>query len=382
MRIAQVAPLFESVPPNLYGGTERVVFHLTEELVRLGHDVTLFASGDSRVSASLVAACPRALRLDGECRDHLAYHIMMLDRLYEEAHRFDLIHFHISHIHFPLARRLGPSSVTTLHGRLDCPELAELYARFSAEPLVSISYAQRRPLSDVNWGGNVYHGYPRTSLAFSPGPGGYLAFLGRISPEKRVDRAIEIARRAGMRLRIAAKVDPADEVYFEREIKHLLSDPLVEFIGEIGDEEKNAFLGGAAALLFPIDWPEPFGLVMIESLGCGTPVVAFNHGSVPEILDHGRTGFVVESIEEAVESVRRLSSIKRAECRKEFVDRFSVERMTENYVGIYETIIRAERERGRRRYERPGDKVTRFRRSYLYPGELPPGRAQGQGSKA
>ena len=275
LRIAQVAPLFESVPPARYGGTERVVANLTDELVRLGHDVTLFASADSTTRGTLVPMCPRALRLDTSCRDQLAWHVLMTERVAAQAHQFDILHFHIGHFHFPLLRRLDVPHVTTLHGRLDLPELGPLYDEFSEMPLISISDAQRRPLSKANWVATIPHGLPETLFHFQPEPEGYLAFLGRISPEKRVDRAIAIATALGWPLKIAAKVDPADVEYFERDIPPLLKNPLVEFIGEIDETQKNRFLGRARALLFPIDWPEPFGLVMIESLACGTPVVAF-----------------------------------------------------------------------------------------------------------
>jgi len=275
MKIAQVSPLYESVPPKLYGGTERVVSNLTEELVRLGHDVTLFASGDSRTSAKLVAPCSQALRLDADCRDQMAYHMILLDQVFERIKDFDIVHFHIDYLHYPLSRRATTAHVTTLHGRLDLPELATLYRRFPDVPLVSISDAQRRPIASANWQGTVYHGLPRDLYEFHPATGKYLAFLGRISPEKRVDRAIEIACRSGLPLKIAAKVDPADREYFKCEIEPLLDDPLVEFIGEIDDRQKSEFLGGALALLFPIDWPEPFGLVMIESMASGTPVIGW-----------------------------------------------------------------------------------------------------------
>jgi len=335
MRIAQVAPLAESVPPRLYGGTERVVSFLTEELVRLGHDVTLYASGDSQTSARLISPWPQALRLDSDVRDALAPHVLMLEYVTQQSHEFDVIHFHVSQFHFPSARRLAVGHVTTLHGRLDIPELVPLFHEFHDLPVVSISNAQRTPLPDAGWVATVPHGLPLDLLRFHRGPGEYLAFLGRISPEKRVDRAIAIATRCGMPLRIAAKVDPADRDYFEREIRQLLDHPLVEYVGEISEAQKDEFLGNAAALLFPIDWPEPFGLVMIESLACGTPVVAFRGGSVAEVIDHGVTGFVVDSIDEAVGATCNIQTIDRARCRAVFEKRFNVTRMANDYLAVY-----------------------------------------------
>jgi glycosyltransferase involved in cell wall biosynthesis len=339
MKIAQVAPLYESVPPKLYGGTERVVFNLTEELVRLGHDVTLFASGDSRTSAKLIAPCPQALRLDTTCRDQMAFHMVLLDQVFEQIKEFDIVHFHIDYLHYPLSRDSKAPHVTTLHGRLDLPELATLYRRFADVPLVSISDAQRRPIAWANWQGTVHHGLPRDLYEFHPAPGKYLAFIGRISPEKRVDRAIEIACLSGLPLKIAAKVDPADRKYYEQEIRPLLDRPGVEFIGEIGEHQKSDFLGNALALLFPIDWPEPFGLVMIESLACGTPVVAWRCGSVPEVIDEGVTGFICDSIDRAAEAVERVRQLDRAGCRRQFESRFLVGRMAADYVRIYERLI-------------------------------------------
>ena len=336
MRIAQVAPLCESVPPRLYGGTERVVAYLTEELVRLGHHVTLFASGDSDTSATLVAGCPEALRLGAACRDQVAPHIWMLERVAARAREFDVIHFHLSELHFPVMRRVPHAAhVTTLHGRLDLEELQPLYREFRDMPVVSISDAQRDPLPDAGWIATIHHGLPADLFSFQPGAGNYLAFLGRVSPEKRVDRAIAIATASGVPLRIAAKVDPADREYFEREIVPLLDHPLIEFIGEIGERDKNGFLGNAKALLFPIDWPEPFGLVMIEAMACGLPVIAFPGGSVAEIVEDGRTGFIVETIEEAAAAVRHLDRIDRRICRECFERRFSVRRMASQYVDVY-----------------------------------------------
>jgi glycosyltransferase involved in cell wall biosynthesis len=323
----------------LYGGTERVVAYLTDELVNLGHEVTLFASGDSRTKARLVPAWERALRLAPHCGDHVAPHILMLEKLAAAAESFDLIHFHIGEIHLPLARRLGIPHLTTLHGRLDLPELGPLYREYVDAPLVSISDAQRLPLKHANWLATVHHGVAADPLPFGTGTGGYLAFLGRISPEKRVDRAIAIARAVGQPLKIAAKVDRADADYFEHQIRPLLDDPLVEFKGEIGEADKGAFLGGAKALLFPIDWPEPFGLVMIESLACGTPVVAFRGGSVPEVIEDGRTGFIADSLEQAIEQTRRIDTLDRTVCRDIFERRFSTRRMAEDYVECYRRAI-------------------------------------------
>jgi glycosyltransferase involved in cell wall biosynthesis len=339
MRIAQVAPLFESVPPQAYGGTERVVSYLTEELVRQGHQVTLFASGDSVTQAELVAPCRRSLRLDDGCVDQLAYHLLMLEQVFARAADFDLIHFHIDYLHFPLSRRQRCAHLTTLHGRLDIPELPALYDEYREMPVVSISDAQRRPLPHANWQGTVYHGLPTDLFAFHRRPGDYLAFLGRVSPEKRVDRAIEIAQRTGMRLRIAAKVDRADRAYFQERIEPLLRSPRVEFLGEIGGKEKEEFLGGAYALLFPIDWPEPFGLVMIEAMACGTPVIAWRCGSVPEVMEDGVTGFVVDRMEQAVAAVERVSDLDRQTCRRVFEERFSAPRMARDYLAIYRRLL-------------------------------------------
>jgi glycosyltransferase involved in cell wall biosynthesis len=342
MRIAQVSPLDESVPPKLYGGTERVVSYLTDELVGLGHHVTLFASGDSRTSATLVPICKQALRLQGTCKDRLAPHLLLLEEVVARADEFDVIHFHIAQLHFPVMRRLPHvAQLTTLHGRLDLKELRPLYREYADMPVVSISDAQRLPLPEAGWVATVYHGLPPERFTFRGTPGSYLAFLGRISPEKRVDRAIAIATTCGLPLRIAAKVDPADRDYFEREIRPLLDHPLVEFVGEIPDHEKNTFLGRAKALLFPIDWPEPFGLVMIEAMACGVPVVAFPGGSVAEIIDDGVTGFVVESVEEAVDAVRRIDRIERRACRETFERRFTVRAMTSRYVDVYRQLVAA-----------------------------------------
>ncbi|WP_137389439.1 glycosyltransferase family 4 protein [Rhodoligotrophos defluvii] len=340
MRIAQIAPLAESCPPKLYGGTERIVSYLTEELVRQGHDVTLFASGDSRTSAKLVPCCEMGLRLDKSVMDILPYHVIMLDEISRRADEFDVLHFHTDFIHYPLIRPLADRCVTTLHGRLDLPDLKPLYAAFPELPLVSISYDQRRPMPPVNWVGTVYHGLPRDLLPFTSRPkGNYLAFLGRISPEKRPDRAIEIAGRAGIPLKIAAKVDKADQAYWHSTIAPLIAmHPNVEFVGEINDNQKADFLGNARALLFPIDWPEPFGLVMIEAMACGTPVIAYPCGAVPEIIDDGISGFVVQSIPEAVAAVRHVDKLDRGEVRATFEERFTATRMAEDYLAIYRAL--------------------------------------------
>ena len=338
MKIAQIAPLAESVPPRLYGGTERIVSYLTEELVRQGHDVTLFASGDSRTAANLVACSDTALRLNPTVRDPIPHHVVMLDEVRRRAAEFDVLHFHIDVLHFPLIAEFADRTVTTLHGRLDLPDLEPCYAAFPTIPLVSISRSQRRPLARrVLWVGNVYHGLPNDLLRFNAQPAGnYFAFLGRISPEKRPDRAIEIAARAGVHLKIAAKIDRADEAYWREQIEPMVAaHPNVEFVGEISDKQKQEFLGNARALLFPIDWPEPFGLVMIEAMACGTPVVGFPCGSVPEIIDEGVTGFVVNDIESAVAAVRCITHLDRHAVRQRFTERFTVEHMAESYLEVY-----------------------------------------------
>jgi glycosyltransferase involved in cell wall biosynthesis len=340
MKIAQVAPLYESCPPQLYGGTERVVSYLTEELVRQGHEVTLFASGDSKTRATLKAPCARALRLDSQCRDPLPYHFISLYRLARCADSFDIIHFHTDYLHFPLFAERWGKTLTTLHGRLDLPDLPPLFREFAMMPLVSISNAQRQPVPWANWYGTVYHGLPMSLYVPGNGEGGYLAFLGRICPEKRPDLAVEIARRAGLPLTIAAKVDKVDRAYYETRIKSLLKDPLVEFVGEIGDNEKGAFLGDAVALLFPIDWPEPFGLSVIEAMASGTPVIAFGRGSVPEIIDHGITGFIVNDVDEAIAAIPLARVLDRAAIRRRFEERFAVERMARDYVTLYGEVLR------------------------------------------
>jgi glycosyltransferase involved in cell wall biosynthesis len=345
MRIAQVAPLFESVPPKYYGGTERVVSYLTEELVRQGHDVTLFASGDSVTSARLAATSRRSLRLDKHCIDQIAHHVLMLERVVQHAASFDVIHFHVDYLHFPYSRRHATPQLTTLHGRLDIPDLVPLYREFRDMPVVSISAAQREPLPFANWLGTVYHGLPDGLYRFRPEGGEYLAFLGRIAPEKRVDRAIEIAKRVELPLKIAAKVDDVDREYFQNLIKPLLRDPLIEYLGEIGEGEKDEFLGGARALLFPIDWPEPFGLVMVESMACGTPVIAFGGGSVPEVIDDGQTGFIVDDLDDAVAAVHRVDELSRRRCREAFEDRFTATRMACDYLELYSALLEARHER-------------------------------------
>jgi glycosyltransferase involved in cell wall biosynthesis len=343
MKIAQVAPLMESVPPKCYGGTERVVSWITEELVRQGHDVTLFAAGDSVTSANLIPCCPRGLRLE-KTLDPMAHHVVMLNEIRRRAAEFDVMHFHIDYLHFPLFCDRPTRTLTTLHGRLDLPDLPAVFGAFPEMPLTSISNHQRQPIPALNWVGTIYHGLPRDLLPYRESPSwDYLAFLGRICPEKRVDRAITIAKRVGMKLKIAAKVDPVDRKYFENVIKPLLDDPLIEFIGEIGDQDKAEFLGNAYAMLFPIDWPEPFGLVMIEAMSCGTPVVAYRRGSVPEVIDHGLTGLVVDDEDEAVTAVRRVSMLDRVRVRHRFEERFSLERMVAGYCALYsDAVARAE----------------------------------------
>jgi glycosyltransferase involved in cell wall biosynthesis len=341
MKIAQIAPLMESVPPRLYGGTERIVFYLTEELVRQGHDVTLFASGDSVTTAELVPCAQTALRLDPSVRDPLPYYMLMLDRVRRRAQEFDILHFHIDQFHFPLFREMGGRTVTTLHGRQDLHDLHPLYLGFSDMPLVSISAAQRKPIPHANTVATVYHGLPNAlhKPVYHP-RGGYLAFLGRISPEKRPDRAIAIARAHGVPIKIAAKVDKVDREYFRTTIEPLLDQPGVEFIGEINEGQKNAFLGEALALLFPIDWPEPFGLVTIEAMACGTPVLAFRHGSVPEIIEDGVTGRVVDTLEEAIIALPEVLALDRRKVRRAFDERFSASRMAKDYVAVYRALQR------------------------------------------
>lgn len=339
MRIAQVAPLFESVPPHSYGGTERVVSYLTEELVRQGHEVTLFASGDSRTSAELVPIVERALRLDGRCVDPMAHHILQLEAVTQRADQFDIVHFHVDYVHFPLMRRLKLPQVTTLHGRLDLPDLAPLYREYQDMPVVSISDAQRTPLPFANWQATVYNGLPRDLYRLYEEPGEYLAFLGRMSPEKGLEEAIEIARRAGLPLKIAAKIDKVDQDYYTSRIQPLLDQPGIEFIGEITEKEKNAFLGRALALIFPINWPEPFGLVMTEANACGTPVVAYPLGAVPEVIRDGENGFIVHDRESAVAALHRIRELDRRRCREIFESHFTAARMAQGYLDVYRRVI-------------------------------------------
>jgi glycosyltransferase involved in cell wall biosynthesis len=341
MRIAQIAPLMESVPPRLYGGTERIVSYLADELVQLGHQVTLFASGDSITNAKLVSCTPKALRLDAGVRDIIPYYMLMLDRVRAAAEDFDFLHFHIDQFHFPLFRPQAERTVTTVHGRQDLPDLKPLYIGFGDMPLVSISNAQRRPVPNANFVATIHHGIPKHLYepTFKP-RGGYLAFIGRISPEKRPDRAIKLARTLGIPLKIAAKVDKADEVYFREEIEQLINQPGVEYIGEINEGAKTEFLGEALALLFPIDWPEPFGLAMIESMACGTPVLAFRHGSVPEVIDEGVTGYVVDSMDEAVKKLPEVLALDRRDVRRRFDQRFTATRMAKEYLQTYRALLK------------------------------------------
>lgn len=375
MKIAQVAPLYEAVPPIWYGGTERVVSYLTEELIRQGHDVTLFASGESVSAARIVSPVRRALRLDSACIDPLAHHYVMLEQVFRASHQFDLIHFHIDYLHFPVTRRHRIPNVTTLHGRLDIADLRPLYDEFHDMPVISISDAQRRSLPQVNWQSTVYHGLPPELYTLNERPEEYLAFLGRVSPEKRLDRAFAIARQVGMKLKVAAKVDKSDKEYFDGVIKPLLAESrsFVEFIGEIRDTEKNEFLGNAAALLFPIDWPEPFGLVMIEAMACGTPVIAARRGSVPEVITDGVTGFVYDSMDEAVAAVERLKTFDRKQCRAAFESRFCVSRMASEYVAVYRRLVEAPGKHARRGRRTDGRDYP-SQRTVLHPGHGVTGR--------
>jgi glycosyltransferase involved in cell wall biosynthesis len=340
MKIAQVAPLIESVPPRLYGGTERIVSYLTEELVRLGHDVALFASGDSITSAELAICCTRALRLDPTVCDIIPHFMLMIDKVRERAEEFDVLHFHLDLFHFPLFRALAARTLTTLHGRQDLGDLKPFYSRFGEMPLVSISNHQRKPLPHANFVATIHHGIPPDLHQPSFEQGSYLAFLGRISPEKRPDRAIRIARAAGIPLKIAAKVDKVDEDYFRNDILPLIDDSGVEFIGEINEREKTKFLGEATALLFPVDWPEPFGLVMIEAMACGTPVLAFRCGSIPEVIEDGITGKVIDSEEEAIAALPEILSYDRRAVRQRFEERFTAARMAKDYVSVYRRLLK------------------------------------------
>jgi glycosyltransferase involved in cell wall biosynthesis len=341
MKIAQIAPLIESVPPRFYGGTERIVSYLTEELVALGHEVTLFASGDSITAGNLVPCVPKALRLDASVIDPIPYYMLMLDRVAQHADAFDILHFHIDQFHFPLFRHIAGRTMTTLHGRQDLPDLKPLYLGFADMPLVSISHAQRRPIPNAHFAANVYHGIPIDRLTPQSHPrGGYLAFLGRIAPEKRPDRAIKIARALGIPLKIAAKVDRVDEGYFREVVAPLLEGPGVEFIGEINEQQKNDFLGEALALLFTVDWPEPFGLSMVEAMACGTPVLAFRCGSVPEVVDDGVTGFIVDTMEEALTVLPRVIALDRRAVRRRFEERFSATRMAKDYASVYRSMLK------------------------------------------
>jgi glycosyltransferase involved in cell wall biosynthesis len=342
MRIAQVAPLIESVPPRAYGGTERVVSYLTESLVEMGHEVTLFASGDSVTRARLVPVVERGIRLDPGQPDWLAWTMIMLDRVFDAASRFDIIHSHVDYLHFPLARRCKTPCVTTLHGRQDLPDLPAMYQHFREQPVVSISDSQRDPLPLARWCATVHHGLPENLYQFHPRPQDYFVFIGRMSPEKRVDRAIDIAVNCGTRIRIGAKVDVADRSYFESQVRPLLGHPLVDYVGEVEEHEKNDFIGNAQALLFPIDWPEPFGLVMIEALACGTPVIGYPCGSVTEILEHGVTGYVVNDRQQAIAAARRIDYIDRRQCRRAFEERFTARVMAERYVDVYQSLTQAE----------------------------------------
>lgn len=340
MRIAQVSPLIESVPPRLYGGTERVVSYLTEELVRMGHEVTLYATADSVTSARLVPMAEQGLRLAGAA-DPLASHLLLIDRVFRDAHQYDFVHFHVDYLHYPLAVRFPLLHVTTAHGRQDLPELARVYRAYPTMPLASVSDAQREPVSFARWVATVYHGLPLDLHRLHPQPGSYLAFLGRLSPEKGGEKAIEVARRAGMPLKVAGKVDRADREYFESVVEPLLDGGDVEFVGELNDQERDAFLGDAIATLFLIDWPEPFGMVMIESMATGTPVIAMRRGSVPEVMEEGVTGFVVDDVDQAVEAVARVGELDRRRVRAEFERRFDAVRMAREYAALYEWLLQA-----------------------------------------
>jgi glycosyltransferase involved in cell wall biosynthesis len=357
LRIAQVAPLYESVPPALYGGTERIVSYLTEELVALGHDVTLFASGDSRSRAHLIAPCARSLRLANDVVDPLPAHYLMLEDVYRRVGQFDVVHFHLDYLHFPLTRRHGITHVTTLHGRLDLPQLPLLYDEYHDMPVVSISESQRAPLPRAGWTATVPHGLPLDLHREGDG-GDYLVFIGRISPEKRLDRAIAIAEASGMKLKVAAKIDNVDAAYFKREIAPLMTKRCVEFLGEVDETQKGELLRGARGVLFPVDWPEPFGLVMIEAFACGTPVIAFRNGSVPEVIDEGVTGFIVDDLDAAIAAVGKLGELSRHAIRERFEERFSAARMARAYVDIYRNLIDTRISRAESGLSRPGHELA------------------------
>jgi glycosyltransferase involved in cell wall biosynthesis len=339
MKIAQIPPLYESVPPRLYGGTERIVHYLTEELVELGHELTLFATADSKTKGRLISNVNEGLRLDKKVVDPLTHHIVQMQEVIERIHEFDILHFHTDYLHFPFTQKINVPCVTTLHGRLDIIDLQSVYNKFPSQRVISISESQKLPLPQANWIGTVHHGLPRDLLMPGDGSGGYLAFIGRVSPEKGIDRAIEIAVASGSKIKIAAKIDKADQEYFDDHIKILLDHPLVEFIGEINEVQKSEFLGKAQALLFPIIWAEPFGLVMVEAMACGTPVIAFRNGSVPEVLEEGKTGFIVESIAEGIKAVSKIGKISRLAVRQAFEERFTASIMAEKYMNLYSLTI-------------------------------------------
>ncbi|MGV3508962.1 MAG: glycosyltransferase family 4 protein [Sphingobacteriaceae bacterium] len=339
MKIAQIAPLYESVPPKLYGGTERIVHYLTEELVGLGHKVTLFASGDSITSARLIANVATGLRLNPNCVDSFAHHIVQMEEVIERSGDFDILHFHTDYFHFPYTERLNIPCLTTLHGRLDIPDLQPLYNKFPAQKVISISQNQRKPLPQANWVGTVLHGIPADLHKEGTGDGNYVAFLGRVSPEKGLDKAIEIALACNCKLKVAAKIDKADVEYYEAVIKPILGHPLIEFIGEINEQQKTDFIGKAKALLFPINWEEPFGIVMVEAMACGTPVIAFNAGSVKEVINEGVSGYIVDSVEEAVQALNAISGLSRKLVRREFLSKFTANRMANDYLKLYTSVI-------------------------------------------
>ncbi|MBI2953648.1 MAG: glycosyltransferase family 4 protein [Chloroflexi bacterium] len=339
MRIAQLAPLFESVPPKLYGGTERVVSYLTDELVRRGHEVTLFASGDSVTLAKLVSLCPTSIRTNPTILDPYVHLIGQIGLAFDNAGEFDLIHSHVDYFTYPLLRYTNTPTVTTLHGRLDLPELQSVYSVYPEVNLISISNSQRLPLANAHWLATVYNGVPMEDFRLQTRPGDYLAFLGRIAPEKQVDVAIDVAKRVGMKLKIAAKVDKVDREYFEAVIKPKLDDPLIEHIGEIDQKAKSDFLGGAYALIFPINWPEPFGLAMTEAMACGTPVVAMRRGSVPEVVKHGKTGFICDTVDDILDSLKKIDTIDRRDCRQHVEERFSVRAMVDAYEAAYRKLL-------------------------------------------